>query len=414
MPTGRHVQNDICEVIQRIHFTINWVNHLINSITFIYLVMLKIFKESYFLLLVILLSANTILYPQSIKFEHITVKNGLSNNKVNSVIQDKMGFIWFGTDDGLNRFDGYSFKIFRHETNDSNSISDNSIWALHEDSNGNIWIGTKSGVLNKYDPISERFLKWNLQSNNKAENSIKSIYEDRIGNIWIGTYKGGLYKLNLASNRIDHWISNPEDEKSLTNNFVLSIIEDNSGNMLIGTYNGFNKLNPKLPERGFQRFYSDPKNKKSISGNIIWGLSQSSIDSNIVWLGTHLGLTKYNTENSNFNRIEIANPNNLQYGNSSGSVIDEIIDNEEIIWADSYAGLIRLNLTSGKAERFINDKNNPQSLIDNRINKTIKDRSGVLWVVTENGISYSTSKSTLFNSFTSRNPFYYSAFIFQE
>ena len=86
-------------------------------------------------------------FAQSITFNNLTVENGLSNNIVNTVIQDQIGFMWFATEDGLNRYDGYGFKIFRHDPENSNSISDNSVWALSEDRQGNIWIGTKAGVL---------------------------------------------------------------------------------------------------------------------------------------------------------------------------------------------------------------------------------------------------------------------------
>ena len=111
---------------------------------------------------------------QSVKFNHLTVDEGLSNNIVNTVIQDRAGFIWFATDDGLNRYDGYEFKVFRHDANDSNSISGNSIWALTQDKNGNIWIGTKAGILDRYDPVYEKFDHWKIESEITEENSINT------------------------------------------------------------------------------------------------------------------------------------------------------------------------------------------------------------------------------------------------
>ena len=166
------------------------------------------------------------LFAQSINFSHLTVEDGLSNNIVNSVIQDQSGFLWFATEDGLNRYDGYEFKIFRHNPLDSNSLSDNSIWALTEDKNGNIWIGTKAGVLNKYDPVYEKFTHWKIESEFTEENSVKSIFEDSKGNIWIGSYKEGLYKLNLSTNKLNHWIRDKNNPQSLSHNYILSILED--------------------------------------------------------------------------------------------------------------------------------------------------------------------------------------------
>ncbi len=238
--------------------------------------------RTYFTLIFILLLVNQNLIGQSINFKHITVENGLSNNDVNTLIQDKYGFIWFGTDDGLNRYDGYNFKIFRHAPEDSNSISDNSIWALAEDKKGNIWIGTKAGYFNKYDPFLETFTHWKLESDFTEENSVKSIFEDKNGNIWIGTYKDGLYKLDELTNRFDHWSASNDDPKSLSHNYIQSIAEDSEGNLLIGTYIGLNIFNPSQPDDGFKRFYHNPENESTISNNLIWALSKSQNDSSII------------------------------------------------------------------------------------------------------------------------------------
>ena len=341
-----------------------------------------------------------ICYPQELKFQQLTVENGLSNNQVFAVIQDRNGFMWFGTNDGLNRYDGYNFKIFRNNPKDSNSISDNTIRYLFEDKHGNIWIGTKSGVLNKYDPISEKFSKWKLNSNSSIYHSIKSIYEDSKENIWIGTHLDGLFKLNIKNNTIEQWKADTTKPNSLSHNYITSTIEDKDGNILIGSYNGLNIFNPNKPEKGFKTFFHDPDNPNSLSSNIIWKLSNSTIDSNIIWIGTYHNVTKLNTKNYSFERIEIDNSDNILHGRSCEYVADEIIGGEKILWVDSYGGLSRMNLTTGDFKRFIHNENNSQSLIDNQINQTLRDRNGIIWCVTENGISYSTPKSSRFNSTT--------------
>jgi ligand-binding sensor domain-containing protein len=119
-------------------------------------------------------------YAQSITFNHLTVEDGLSNNKVNTITQDKTGFIWFGTEDGLSRFDGYNFKLYRHNPSDSNTLSNNSIWAILEDRQGNIWIGTKDGNVNIFNPISEKFDQITPQPKLKDWNSITALYEDKM------------------------------------------------------------------------------------------------------------------------------------------------------------------------------------------------------------------------------------------
>ena len=335
---------------------------------------------------------------QSIKFNHLTVEDGLSNNIVNTVIQDRTGFMWFGTEDGLNRYDGYEFKVFRHISSDSSSLSDNSIWALTEDRKGNIWIGTKAGVLDRYNPENEKFTHWEIKSQHAGENSINVIYEDSKENIWIGTYKEGLYKLNPATKKIDHWVAKPEDEKSLSHNYIQDIIEDDYGNIIVGTYLGLNKFNPDLPRKGFEHFYFSNEQPNSLSNNLIWSLSESRFYPNKIWICTFNNLTKFDPRNSSFERIEIDNPDNFQYGKSVNSVAEEILNSEKILWIGSYSGLIRINITAGESYRYIHDESENYSLSSNQINKIIKDRAGVLWIVTENGIDYSAPKSIKFNS----------------
>ncbi|MCB0748113.1 MAG: hypothetical protein KDC90_11685, partial [Ignavibacteriae bacterium] len=355
-------------------------------------------KKIRFTILLFFILLNFTSYSQSIKFNHLTVEDGLSNNKVFAVIQDRYGFMWFGTDDGLNRYDGYNFKIFKNNPDDSSSISDNTVRSLFEDKKGNIWIGTKSGVLNKFDPISEIFTKWKLNSKSAIYRSIKSIYEDSKENIWIGTHLDGLFKLDTRTKTIEQWKADNTKPNSLSHNYITSIIEDNNHNILIGTYNGLNIFNPNKPENGFTTYYLDPDKPNSLSSNIIWKLSKSTINPNIIWIGTFENVTSFNTKNSKFTRIEIDNSDNVLHGKSCEYVVDEIIAGERFLWVDSYGGLLHINLTTAKTTRFRHIENNSQTLIDNQINQTLKDKNGIIWCGTEKGISYSTPKSSRFNS----------------
>lgn len=353
---------------------------------------------TYFSIIFIALLCQPAIFSQSINFNHLTVENGLSNNKVNDVIQDQFGFIWFGTEDGLNRYDGYEFKVFRNDPGDSTSISDNSIWALTEDSNGNIWIGTKDGFLNKYNPISEKFIRKEIISEHYNQNSITSICVDSKENILVGTRREGVYKFNEKLENIAHWGKDANNKNSLTFFSIRSIIEDSKGNILVGTYKGFNKLNTKAPEKGFQQYYYQSNNPNSISDNQIYNLSRSNIDPNIIWIGTKNGLTIFDAEKNSFTRIEIPNPKNIQFGSGPSTVIDEIINGEKYIWTDTYGGLVRMNLTTHEAKRFTYNQYEPNSLVSNQINKIFKDRLGIIWIATNNGVSYYTPKSSKFNS----------------
>ena len=126
-------------------------------------------------------------------FEHITVDNGLSQNTVSALIQDSEGFIWIGTYEGLDRYDGYNFKIYEHDPLNDKSLSENYIWCLYESSKGDLWIGTNNGGLNMFDKESETFIRYNYVSgdlNSISHNHIFTIYEDKKATLWIGTYSG--------------------------------------------------------------------------------------------------------------------------------------------------------------------------------------------------------------------------------
>lgn len=338
-------------------------------------------------------------YSQSIYFNHLTTEDGLSNNNVYDVIQDRLGYLWFATEDGLCRFDGYEFKVFRNDPANQNSLSDNSVWDLMEDKKGNIWIGTKNGWLNCYNPISNEFRKWKLESDILKENAITFIYEDSKDLIWVGTYRSGLYTLNPTNNKIDHWSNDLNDNTSLSNNYVSSILEDKSGNFWISTYNGLNKFNPYSSSKIFTHYFHLPGNQNSISNSLVWYLTQSEFDADIIWIGTANGLTKFWIEEKIFTQIPIPNPDGLQFGNAAGSVVEEMDDDgKTILWIDSYAGLIRLNTTNGDAKRFINDKNRPNNIISDQIHRIYRDRSGVLWIATDKGLSFFSSQNRKFNN----------------
>ena len=338
------------------------------------------------------------IFSQDLQFVNFTTQDGLSNNKVNSILQDKYGFIWIGTEDGLNRYDGYQFKIFRNVKQDSNSISDNNIWTLYEDKSGNIWVGTKDGYINKYDQKKNAFTRWNLQSKETNENGITAIYADNKNNIWAGTYQSGLYRINLFTNKTEHWYYNAEESKSLSNNYVTSIACDSSGYLWVSTYSGLNKTNLNAKTQIFEKIYHRNNDLNSLPANLVWYVFNSQLNPGLVWVCTADGFASYNQDKNNFKTFIISSDKKYQFGNSVSSLIEETDNRDTILWVGTYSGLVRINKRNNNTQRFLKEENRPGSLVSNQINHIIKDRSGVVWIATENGLSKMSSKSLRFNN----------------
>jgi len=195
-----------------------------------------------------------------VKFERISIEQGLSQSAVKCILQDRKGFMWFATADGLNKYDGYRFTVYKNNPNSPNSLSDNDVKSIYEDPDevGRVlWIGTRGGGLNKLvlskaegsDREKEKFTHYKNNSNSPnslSNNWVNSIYEDRSGVLWIGTGGGGLNKLVLSKaegsdrekEKFTHYKNNPNSPNSLSNNWVNSIYEDRSGVLWIGTRGG--------------------------------------------------------------------------------------------------------------------------------------------------------------------------------
>jgi signal transduction histidine kinase/ligand-binding sensor domain-containing protein len=333
-------------------------------------------------------------FPQANRFGHFSVQEGLSNSFVNCLIQDRTGFIWFGTDDALNRFDGYEVKVFRSNPNDKSSISENIIWALWEDNSGKLWIGTKSGGLNKYDPLTNKFDHWELDPASSDEINITYIYEDSRKNIWIGTYRNGLYRFNPFQNKFEHWQNTLDNPKLLSDNFITSVIEDHNSNIWIATYAGLDKFIPQKTDRPFKKVIPD-------FSSPIWYLVKSSFIENTIWMGTLNGLYNFNPVKEEISQINLPEKDALQFGNSVSSVAEEYYLDEKILWVGTFGGLVQINLTTGFETRFLQTKKGDSELISNQIHDLIVDKSGVLWIATENGLNFHSQKRIKFSSLTS-------------
>lgn len=174
--------------------------------------------------------ADQLLSPY-IKFGRLTAEDGLSNIQVRGITHDSLGFMWFGTANGLNRYDGSSIKVYRNDPDDPHSLSHNVVRALFTDRSGVFWVSTWGGGLNQYDSEKDAFIRYKYNPDDPhslSSNSVQATYEDRAGVIWVGT-DGGLNKLNRESKQFARYQHDPDDPHSLSNNLVSSIFEGSAG-----------------------------------------------------------------------------------------------------------------------------------------------------------------------------------------
>ncbi len=168
------------------------------------------------------------LLSKNIKFDRISLEEGLSQSVINTILQDSKGFMWFGAQDGLNRYDGYEFKVYKNDPDNPGSLSVNFINVIYEDSSGVLWVGTRGGGLNQFDRESDRFTHFMADSENKqslGSNFINAIFEDSDGHLWIGTSGGGLNRFDRETQEFVKYLNDPDDPQSISGDSISSSIQ---------------------------------------------------------------------------------------------------------------------------------------------------------------------------------------------
>ena len=337
---------------------------------------------------------------KDLTFEQIFLEQGLSQSIVQCICQDRTGFMWFGTEDGLNQYDGYKFTVLRNNPDDPNSLSYNNITAIYEDRSGILWIGTFYGGLNKYDPQTKRFFRFQRDANDPnslSNNNINAIIQDKSGDIWIGT-DCGLNKLVLSgasasssegeasSPTFIRFQNDPNNPNSLSHNTIRSICEDKSGVLWIGTDDGLNKLVPNENEgtsSTFIRYQNDPKNPNSLSHNEVYSIFEDR--SGALWIGTKGGgLNRFDRKKNQFThyRHDPNNPKSL----SHDEVYKIFEDRSGILLVGTNGG--GLCIFDREDEEFIAYQHDPSdrtTISYNEIRAIYEDRSGLLWIGTYGG-----------------------------
>ena len=317
----------------------------------------------------------------SIRFEQLTTEDGLSQSTVNDILQDTRGFLWFATEDGLNRYDGYEFKIYRNDPYDNFSVSSNQISSILEDKEGNIWVGTKGGGLNKFDREQDRFLRFlhnESDPNSLSDNFITELFQDNIGVILVGTQKG-LNILNPRSNTFSIY-REVDDHKNLSTANITALFKDSREFIWVGTANdGLFSFDRKT--FAIQHYLNDSGQVESISDN--WIVSIYEDKKGTLWVGTQSGgLNKFDYLDNSFTAFRVTPGNRSSISNNW--VYSMFEDSRGTFWVGTLNGLNILNRDTGDFTNFM-ELNYPINLSNNTITSLFEDRSGVFWVGTQNG-----------------------------
>lgn len=337
-----------------------------------------------------------------IRFEHLTKASGLSQSTVYSIIQDKHGFIWIGTGDGLNRYDGYTLKKYFHDSEKPNSLSNNRVYNLLIDRDGELWIATLGGGLNKYRVETDDFIAYRNKKDDPqsiSQDVVMSLFEDKDGFMWVGTAEGGLNKFDKKKGIFTSYKHDPNNSNSIANNIVISIASDRNGNLWLAyTQMGLDMFNPK--KNTFTHYKNDPKNLNSISSN---RLNHVFADSRgLIWISTNNGLNLLDPETSTIKRLYASSdPNSLRI-NDTHCVFE---DKDQNIWVGTYGGLSLLRkdcLSSFKFRNYFNNPLDSYSLSNDQIRCFFQDRSGLIWVGSfSNGVDKFDPKPSGFTSYHS-------------
>jgi ligand-binding sensor domain-containing protein/signal transduction histidine kinase len=315
-----------------------------------------------------------------LKFAHLTTNDGLSQSYVTAILQDRRGFMWFATRDGLNRYDGNTFVVYKHNPNDPGSLSSNFIEDLIEDERGYLWIATNTG-LNKFDPATELVTRYLHDPNNP--NSIggayvTSIARDSRGHLWFGVEDSGVDKLDLTTGTFTHY-RNDSDGQFVGQN--IKVIAGSRGDIWFAGERGLFHLNPatgqiiRLPATrnglGAENAYEDE------AGNL-WMVANSPI----------VGLVKYDRQAERVTKYPLsARAVGVLASTANGGSVNSnlVADGQNGLWVPSSEGLYYFDRRTERfAYRFQHDERNPDSLDSNAVLSVYRDRGGVLWVGTEN------------------------------
>ncbi|QYF94021.1 response regulator [Massilia sp. PAMC28688] len=366
---------------------------------------------------------------RTLRFEHLSVDQGLAQESVLAVVQDADGFMWFGTQGGLSRFDGYGFRNFRNLPADPRSLVNNWVRVLHVDRRGRMWIGTDGG-LDLYHPLTQTFTHYSPSQRERRGNGarrIRTIVEDARGGLWLGT-GDGLQHFDPATGKFRTWHHVPGEEGSLRDDQIGALALDAGGRLWIGTNGGLHSLAP-----GATRFDyhpspgADPKSDSIVSllvdeRQTLWIGSLAALDTialgkqgmpgqrqrlgaaegvgggwstalyqdseGRLWMGSSTqGLYLWDPAARRFSNYRHLTGDKRSVGDNQVSSLYR--DRLGTFWVGTwYAGVSRVDLSSGGFARVVRQSTPPHTLVDNKVRALLDAGDGKLWAGSNEGLSH--------------------------
>jgi ligand-binding sensor domain-containing protein/signal transduction histidine kinase len=316
--------------------------------------------------------------PAELHFDRVGPNQGLDSENITALHQDRAGFLWVGTREGLLLYDGYTFTRFEHDASDPHSISDNSIRTIYEDRGGSLWIGTNTGGLDLVDRATWRFTSFRADASDPrslSHDSVYAILEDRSGALWVGT-QAGLNRFDRTTKNFEHILLDPARGAGFNGNYVTSLLEDRDGALWIGSFGG--GLYRRDPASGaFRAYRNDPKDPQSPGSDRLFALAEGPEGD--LWIGTDRSVDRMDRTRGTFRHVDMMEAR--EDGVSSISV-----DPSGNVWLGTFnKGLVEIDAATSAVRVYRRRPDTDDSLSDDRIMSLALGPPGRLWIGTWGG-----------------------------
>ncbi|MFW2403423.1 MAG: two-component regulator propeller domain-containing protein [Gammaproteobacteria bacterium] len=350
-------------------------------------------KRSLFASLACFVAAGAIAVPPS--FEHFDQRDGLSNNSVMGILQDTQGFMWFATENGLNRFDGYEFRQYHGDRRDPGALPGDWIWEIAQDAAGDLWLATEGGGLVRWEHQRDRFTAYRSGPDGLPSDLVRAVMTDPRGVVWAGTRQDGLVRLDPGSGAITHYRHEFDDPASLGNDMIYALHAGRDGEIWVGTDAGLDLLDSDTG--AFTHFRHDPNDTSTLSNGRVIDIEQDHTGA--LWIGTFGGgVNRLDPETGEFERYRHDRNDTASLSANIVRVVFE--DSQRRLWVGTEDGLNVFDRDTETFERFYHDDADPASLADSDVMSIYEDRGGNLWFGTRaGGVSKWNPRAAMFGFF---------------